>query len=305
MTGIADSAAAARTIAAPMPLAPPVTSTTLFSSCRSTVLSQSTVQIHETAIQRVIHSSDERSLVRTQEQGKRGNLLRFSHSADRLRLRQFLEHFLLAAGIVLFQITIDECRMHPGRGNAVTANVVANIVTRDRIGHRNHRAFAGGIPKPISQSGRSGDGGHVENHAAAMVLHVADAGTNTVVVSLNVHAQNGVKILFARALDGANLRNACVIYQDVNAITRADCVETRFNFRLVRYIADIGRRASAGLSYLTRRGLGVFLVDIEDANCCPVRREFKRDRPPNAEATPSHNREFAVQSKSSGVEIAA
>jgi len=43
---------AARTIAAPMPLAPPVTSTTLFSSCRSTVLSQSAVRIHETAIQR-------------------------------------------------------------------------------------------------------------------------------------------------------------------------------------------------------------------------------------------------------------
>src|SRR5947208_15914444 len=95
MTGIAASAAAARTIAAPMPLAPPVTSTTLFSRCRSTVLSQSTVQIHETAIQRVIHSGDERSRVTTQEEGKRSYLLRFSHSADGLRLRQLLEHVML------------------------------------------------------------------------------------------------------------------------------------------------------------------------------------------------------------------
>src|SRR5467141_2340548 len=103
MTGIAASAAAARTIAAPMPLAPPVTSTTLFSSCRSTVLSRSAVQIQETAIQRVIHSGNERSHIRTQEQGKRGYLVRFPHSADRLRLCQFLEYLLLAAGIVLRQ----------------------------------------------------------------------------------------------------------------------------------------------------------------------------------------------------------
>src|SRR5712671_7746101 len=161
MTGIAASATAVRTIAAPMPLAPPVTSTTLFASCRSTVLSQSAVQIHETTIQRVIYPGDERSRIRTQEESERGYLLRFSHSADRLRLRQFLEHLLLAAGIVLFQITIDECRMHPGRGNAVTANVVADIVTRDGIGHRDRRAFAGRVREALSKSGRSGHRSHV------------------------------------------------------------------------------------------------------------------------------------------------
>src|SRR6267142_5849174 len=154
MTGIAASAAPARTIAAPMPLAPPVTSTTLLSSCRSTLLSQSAVQIHETAIQRVIHSGNERSRVRTQEEGKRGYLVRFPHSTDRLRLRQFLEHLLLAAGIVLLQIIIDEGRMHPGWGNAGTANVVADIVTRGGIGHRNRRAFAGRVREALSQSGR-------------------------------------------------------------------------------------------------------------------------------------------------------
>src|ERR1700726_1274982 len=161
MTGIAASAAAVLTIAAPMPLAPPVTSTTLFSSCRSTVLSQSAVQIHETTIQRVIHPGDERSRIRTQEESERGYFLRFSHSADRLRLRQLPEHLLLAAGIVLFQITINECRMHPGRGNAVAANVVGDVVTRNGIGHCNRRAFAGRVCEAVSQSGRSGDRSHV------------------------------------------------------------------------------------------------------------------------------------------------
>src|SRR5450755_3143107 len=161
MTGIAASATLARTIAAPMPLAPPVTSTTLFSSCRSTVLSQSAVQIHETAIQRIIHSGNKRSRVRTQEEGKRGNLVRFPHSADGLGFRQLLEHLLLVAGVVLFQITIDEGRVHPGRGNAVTANVVADIVTCDGIGHRNRRAFAGRVCEALSQSGRSGYRSHV------------------------------------------------------------------------------------------------------------------------------------------------
>src|SRR4029078_8290526 len=113
MTGIAASAAQARTIAAPMPFAPPVDRTTLFSSCRSTVRSQSAVQIHETAIQRVVHAGNERSRVRTQEECKRSYLVRFPHSADRLSLRQFLQHLPLAAGVVLLQITCDERRVHP------------------------------------------------------------------------------------------------------------------------------------------------------------------------------------------------
>src|ERR1700738_1091298 len=190
MTGIAASAAPALTIAAPMPLAPPVTSTTLFSSCRSTVLSQSAVQIHETAIQRIIHSGNERSRVRTQEEGKRGYLVRFPHSADRLRLRQFLEHLMLVAGIILFQIILAECRVHPGRGNAVTANVVADIVTRDRISHRNHRAFAGGVCEAISQSGRSGHRSHVKNDSASCRLHRSDYSINTVEIAFDVNAKN-------------------------------------------------------------------------------------------------------------------
>src|ERR1700704_4036970 len=112
MTGIAASAAPARTIAAPMPLAPPVTSTTLLSSCRSIVLSQSAVQIHETAIQRVIHSGNERNRVRTQEEGKRGHLVRFPPFC-RSAASSPVSRTSLAAGIVLFQITIDECRVHP------------------------------------------------------------------------------------------------------------------------------------------------------------------------------------------------
>src|ERR1700730_18602477 len=241
MTGIAASAATARTIAAPMPLAPPVTRMTLFSSCRSTVLSQSTVQIHETAIQRVIHSGNERSRVRTQEEGKRGYLVRLSHSADRLRLRQFLEHLLLAAGIVLFQITIDECRMHPGRGNAVTANVVADIVTRDGIGHRNHRAFAGGGREAISQSGRSGHRSHVQNDSASCRLHPSDYSVDTVEIAFDVNAKNEVEVVLGRAFDRANVRDASIIYKNVNPTLLQNCVECRSNSNPITHIAFICR----------------------------------------------------------------
>src|ERR1700680_5080217 len=207
MTGIAASAAPALTIAAPMPLAPPVTSTTLLSSCRSTVLSQSAVQIHETAIQRVIHSGNERSRVRTQEEGKRGNLVRFSHSADRLRLRQFLEHLLLAAGIILFQIAIDKCRVHSGWRYAVTSNVVANIVTRDGIGHRNHRAFAGGVCEAISQSSRSGHRSHVQNDSASCRLHRSDHSIDTVEIAFDINPKNPIEVVLSRAFDRTNVRD--------------------------------------------------------------------------------------------------
>src|SRR5258708_37133160 len=91
----------------------------------------STVQIHEAAIQRIIHSSDEPSRIRAQKQSQRRHFLGFSHSANGLSLGQLVIHFLLPPGIILAQSSIHEWRVHSRRGNAVAANVVSDVVARD------------------------------------------------------------------------------------------------------------------------------------------------------------------------------
>src|SRR5258705_165100 len=69
--------------------------------------------------------------------------------------------------------------MHPRRRNTVAANVVGDVVARDRIGHRDHRAFAGGVGKAVRQSCRTGDRRHVQDDATAgFHVSAAAAGDN-------------------------------------------------------------------------------------------------------------------------------
>src|SRR5215467_15681475 len=100
MTGIAPSVAKVRTMAAPIPLAPPVTRTILSLIRRSTFLTLP-VQIHESAIQRIIDSCDERCRIRTEEQSQRGHFFRLAHSSHRLRRGKLVVHLLLSPWIIL------------------------------------------------------------------------------------------------------------------------------------------------------------------------------------------------------------
>src|ERR1700690_2232589 len=111
---IAPSRTHARVIAAPIPFAPPVMSTTLSFNCKSTRYSRAdgcdwnllATKIEKSAVKRVVHAREERCFGGAKIQSERGNFVRLRHPADRLRIGEFDKHFFLAAGIVLAQITI-------------------------------------------------------------------------------------------------------------------------------------------------------------------------------------------------------
>ena len=68
MTGIAFSLATFRTIAAPIPLAPPVTRTTLSLSCKSKSILSQWCRSYKAAIQPIVGAGKERSSARTKKQ---------------------------------------------------------------------------------------------------------------------------------------------------------------------------------------------------------------------------------------------
>ena len=75
----------------------------------------SPVEIKKSAVNRIVCSGNEGGLVRAQKQSKRRYFLGFSHAAYRLGLRESPEHFLFTAGIIPFQIAVDEGRVHARR----------------------------------------------------------------------------------------------------------------------------------------------------------------------------------------------
>src|ERR1700733_7848715 len=173
---MAPSWAQVLVMAAPMPFAPPVTSTTLSLSCRSMfcglLMCPSTssrpvakrdtsgnhralaAQIQETSVNRIVRTRDERRFVRAKIKSKGSDLLGLSHSPDRLRFFQLLEHLLLSAGIVAMQKTIDKRSMDSCRRDAIAANVVGKVIPGHRICHRYDRALTHGIAKTIGQRRR-------------------------------------------------------------------------------------------------------------------------------------------------------
>src|ERR1700740_3408143 len=126
-----------------MPFAPPVMSTTLPFNRRSTPYSRAgccdwdllATKIEKSAVQRIVHACEERCFVGAKIQSERGDFTRVRHSADRLRLRKFDEHFFLAAGIMLAQIAVDERSVYSRGRNAIAADVAREIILRDRIRH--------------------------------------------------------------------------------------------------------------------------------------------------------------------------
>src|ERR1700730_11769408 len=173
ITGIALSFAIVLAMAAPMPLAPPVISTTLSFSPRSTGRASSTTrmdasrppqrnascskatekhacscslqfssaEITEPTVDRIIHSSDESGFVRTQEKSQGGHFFWCSHSADRLSCGELREHVLFFAWIIALKITVDERRVDSCRRNTVTTDLIFQIVLRYRIRHRDDGPF--------------------------------------------------------------------------------------------------------------------------------------------------------------------
>ena len=124
------------------------------------------------------------------------------------------EHFPLAPGISIAQIIIHKWSVHPGRRNAVAADLVGQAISSDRIRHRDHCSLAHGISKAVGKPDRTRNGRHVQDHAPALRFHGGNRGLHAVVESLHIHPENAVEVFFRRALDRADVRDSRVVHQN-------------------------------------------------------------------------------------------
>src|SRR5262245_45021921 len=97
---------------------------------------------------------------------------------------QVFQHFALASRVVLLYKALYKWGTHPRRRDAITPDVVAQVVPGHGIGHGQDGAFAHGVGKTIRNARRTGNRGQVENYSPAVALHRFNAGEHAVVSAL-------------------------------------------------------------------------------------------------------------------------
>jgi hypothetical protein len=243
------------------------------------------VQVHKAAIYQIIHARNIRGRIRTKKQSQCRNLVRFGHSANGLGLRQLVIHFVLSAGIMFVKIPVDERGMHSPRRNAVAPDVKRQVVAGNGISHGDHRALAGRISEAVRQARRGCDGSEVQNHTAAARFHVSERGKDAVVKTLYVDSQHAIKISFGCILCVADVRDARIVYQNVDAIVSDNFGEPADDFGLISNVAGVGRSGSSRAGDFGGDGFGILCADIDNVHRRAIGRELVRDRP--ADPTPA------------------
>ena len=112
---------------------------------------------------------------------------------------------------------------------------------------------------------------------------MANGGEGAVVDAFDVDAEEAIEIGFGRGLNGADVRDARIIYKNIDAALAGELVEDAFCGSL------IGNIAGAGFGVRTRGGkfvsgiLGGRFVQVENADRCALLRE----PPGNGAANPA------------------
>src|SRR5438874_3514714 len=256
---------------------------------------QSLTQIKESTVDGVIDARDKSSLVRTQEQCERRHLFRLRHPPDRLRLCELLEHLFFPAGIVFTHESFDERGINPCRRDAITANVVAHVVPRDGIGHRQHCTFAHGVGKAIGKSCRAGNRSQVQDHSFAPGLHVLDAAEHTVVNALHIHLEDTVKLFFSGIFQFADVCDTGVVHQNIDWLKLRDLVEDALDFCANTYIAGMRLRLTTCVANFRSDAFRVAAVHINDMHAGSMSGEDLRDRAANAASAAGDNCHLVIE----------
>jgi hypothetical protein len=122
---------------------------------------------------------------------------------------------------------------------------------------------------------------------------------HAVVEAFDVNSNDAIKVFLGRTLDRADMRDAGVIDEDVNALVLEQLLELGFHFRLLRHIASVrGCSAASGGDSCARCGCGEFIY-VQNSNHGAARRESQSNGLPNAAAAASDQGDFAIQPESS------
>src|SRR2546421_10542038 len=108
---------------------------------------------------------------------------------------------------------------------------------------------------------------------------------NTVIKALHVDSKHAIKIGLGCVLRIANMRDASVIYQDIDAIMPDNFSESRDDFGLISNIAGVGRCSSSSGGDFGRNVSGILCADIKNVYCSAIGCELLRDGPANSSAS--------------------
>src|SRR5690606_792767 len=124
---------------------------------------------------------------------QKGNLIRFSHTANRLGLGQLFKHFFLVVRVMLLQITIYKWRMNPTGRDAVATDVKGKIILSDRKGHAYYGPFGGGVSESVLKAHIGRNRSHIKDDPTFGFHHWENL-VQAVVSAFHIHSQQTVKI---------------------------------------------------------------------------------------------------------------
>lgn len=254
-------------------------------------------KVEKTSIERIVHAGQEGRCVGAKIESKRGDFMWLGHSADRLRMGKLGEHFFLPAGIVLAQVPINKRRVNASGRDAIAADVAGEVVLGHRIGHCDYGALARRISKSVGQTRGAGNRSHVQNNATAVCFHVVNGGEHAVIDTLHVHLKNTIEVALAGRFEFANVRDAGIVHQGVDAAALGEFAKYGVHLLVVRDITFVRERVTAGNANFLGRILRPFRMDVENVHTRPAGRKKVGDRSTDAARAARNDRRFAVEVK--------
>ena len=124
--------------------------------------------------------------------------------------------------------------------------------------------------------------------------HVRHCHVHAVVVALDVDADEPVEVRFGSAFDGADMRNTCVVDQNVDARASSQLRESFSDPILIGDITSIGGGVAAGRDNLLASCCGRLLIQLEHMYGRALPGEAHGNRLANAASRAGDHGDFAV-----------
>jgi hypothetical protein len=118
---------------------------------------------------------------------------------------------------------------------------------------------------------------------------------DAVVKTFYVDPKYAIEIDLGCVLRIPDVRDASVIYQNVNAIMLENLGEPGDDFGLISNVAGMGRSSCSSGGDFGRNGFGILCADIKNVNCSSICCELLRDGPANSAASTGDDCSFPIK----------
>ena len=130
---------------------------------------------------------------------------------------------------------------------------------------------------------------------------MTDDGTDAIVITLHIHAEHAIEILLGSGFDITDMRNAGVIYQNMDGLALRYFVQNRSDLGLIGDVAPIRSRLSSQAGNLGGDRDSILFVDVENANCGAVCGELECDGSTYAAAAAGNDGGPAIEPEFAGL----